>query len=168
MFVALNHCPTCWPVGDTDRTLTPLQFSIFGLRAAGVSRDREADGVVLTKAAFIEKVRRSNEACQCGDFPTAVRLYSDALRADPQNCILYSNRSAARLKLGQYQTALDDALKARLLNPTWPKVKPPQKELDSPCLIGWLCSHDQLSLLGLLHQFVLLKCLKHLLGLAEI
>nr|XP_023664271.1 tetratricopeptide repeat protein 28-like isoform X2 [Paramormyrops kingsleyae] len=98
------------------------KFSIFGLRAGGVSRDREADGVVLTKAAFIEKVRQSNEACQCGDFPTAVRLYSDALRADPQNCILYSNRSAARLKLGQYQTALDDALKARLLNPKWPKA----------------------------------------------
>uniref|UniRef100_W5LRS8 Uncharacterized protein n=1 Tax=Astyanax mexicanus TaxID=7994 RepID=W5LRS8_ASTMX len=70
----------------------------------------------------MEKVRRSNEACQRGDFQTAVKLYGEALRADPQNCILYSNRSAAHLKLGQYQTALDDAVKARLLNPKWPKV----------------------------------------------
>uniref|UniRef100_A0A672K671 Tetratricopeptide repeat protein 28-like n=1 Tax=Sinocyclocheilus grahami TaxID=75366 RepID=A0A672K671_SINGR len=70
----------------------------------------------------MEKVRQSNEACQLGDFQKAVKLYGEALRADPQNCILYSNRSAAHLKLGQYQTALDDAVKARLLNPKWPKV----------------------------------------------
>ncbi|ROL46166.1 Tetratricopeptide repeat protein 28 [Anabarilius grahami] len=70
----------------------------------------------------MEKVRQSNEACQLGDFQTAVKLYGEALRADPQNCILYSNRSAAHLKLGQYQTALDDAVKARLLNPKWPKT----------------------------------------------
>lgn len=76
----------------------------------------------MSKAEFMEKVRRSNEACQLGDFTTAVELYSEALCADPQNCILYSNRSAARLKLGQYHAALDDAVKARLLNPKWPKV----------------------------------------------
>ena len=81
-----------------------------------------SEGRGLSKAEFMEKVRQSNEACQRGDFQSAVRLYSDALRADPQNCILYSNRSAAHLKLGQYQTALDDAVKARLLNPKWPKV----------------------------------------------
>uniref|UniRef100_A0A8C1TDR2 Tetratricopeptide repeat domain 28 n=1 Tax=Cyprinus carpio TaxID=7962 RepID=A0A8C1TDR2_CYPCA len=80
------------------------------------------DGPGLSKAEFMEKVRQSNEACQLGDFQTAVKLYGEALRADPQNCILYSNRSAAHLKLGQYQTALDDAVKARLLNPKWPKA----------------------------------------------
>jgi tetratricopeptide (TPR) repeat protein len=68
-------------------------------------------------------VRRSNQACQQGEYALAVRLYSEALAADPQNCILYSNRSAAYLRLGQYGTALDDALKARLINPKWPKVR---------------------------------------------
>uniref|UniRef100_A0A3B3E1G5 Uncharacterized protein n=1 Tax=Oryzias melastigma TaxID=30732 RepID=A0A3B3E1G5_ORYME len=76
----------------------------------------------LSKAEFLERVRRSNQACQQGDFGLAVRLYSEALNADPQNCILYSNRSAAYLRLGQYGTALDDAVKARLINPKWPKV----------------------------------------------
>ncbi|TSM28107.1 Tetratricopeptide repeat protein 28 [Bagarius yarrelli] len=76
----------------------------------------------MSKAEFMEKVRRSNEACQLGDFSTAVDLYSEALVADPQNCILYSNRSAACLKLGQYHAALDDAVKARVLNPKWPKT----------------------------------------------
>ncbi|KAK2818581.1 hypothetical protein Q5P01_024142 [Channa striata] len=76
----------------------------------------------LSKAQFLECVRHSNTACQQGEYALAVRLYSEALTADPQNCILYSNRSAAHLRLGQYNTALDDAIKARLINPKWPKA----------------------------------------------
>ncbi|XP_034566062.1 tetratricopeptide repeat protein 28 [Notolabrus celidotus] len=75
----------------------------------------------LSKAEFLERVRRSNQACQQGEFALAVQLYSEALTADPQNCILYSNRSAAHLRLGQYSMALDDAVKARVINPKWPK-----------------------------------------------
>uniref|UniRef100_A0A3Q3F6J9 Uncharacterized protein n=1 Tax=Labrus bergylta TaxID=56723 RepID=A0A3Q3F6J9_9LABR len=75
-----------------------------------------------TISEFMEKVQQSNEACQRGDFQTAVHLYTNALQADPQNCILYSNRSAALLKLGQHLAALDDAEKACELNPKWPKV----------------------------------------------
>ena len=41
------------------------------------------------KAVFLEKVRQSNAACQAGDFPTAVRLYSEAIELDPRNHILY-------------------------------------------------------------------------------
>ncbi|MBN3271950.1 TTC28 protein, partial [Polyodon spathula] len=76
----------------------------------------------LSKAEFIEKVRQSNQACQKGDFHTAIRLYTEALEADPQNCILYSNRSAAYMKIQECERALEDAIKARLLNPKWPKV----------------------------------------------
>uniref|UniRef100_A0A671YF15 Tetratricopeptide repeat domain 28 n=1 Tax=Sparus aurata TaxID=8175 RepID=A0A671YF15_SPAAU len=102
------------------------KFSIFGSRTAGRPiRCVSGDGGVrcgLSKAAFMEKVQQSNEACQRGDFQAAVHLYTNALQADPQNCILYSNRSAALLKLGQHQAALDDAEKACELNPKWPKV----------------------------------------------
>ncbi|KAM4527799.1 tetratricopeptide repeat protein 28 isoform 2-T2 [Odontesthes bonariensis] len=76
----------------------------------------------LSKAEFLERVRRSNQACQQGEFALAVCLYTEALSADPQNCILYSNRSAAHLRLGQYSMSLDDAIKARLINPKWPKA----------------------------------------------
>lgn len=38
------------------------------------------------------------------------------------NHILYSNRSAAYIKLEQFDRALQDALKAKELDPTWPKV----------------------------------------------
>uniref|UniRef100_A0A3Q3IGH6 Uncharacterized protein n=1 Tax=Monopterus albus TaxID=43700 RepID=A0A3Q3IGH6_MONAL len=101
------------------------KLSIFGSRTAGrpmrCVSGADGAGYGLSKAEFMEKVQQSNEACQHGDFQAAVCLYSEALQADPQNCILYSNRSAALLKLGQHQAALGDAEKACELNPKWPK-----------------------------------------------
>ncbi|KAK2121319.1 Tetratricopeptide repeat protein 28 [Saguinus oedipus] len=93
---------------------------LFGANTIG---QRTPDGPVLSKAEFVEKVRQSNQACHDGDFHTAIVLYNEALAVDPQNCILYSNRSAAYMKIQQYDKALDDAIKARLLNPKWPKVE---------------------------------------------
>uniref|UniRef100_A0A3Q3IGG7 Uncharacterized protein n=1 Tax=Monopterus albus TaxID=43700 RepID=A0A3Q3IGG7_MONAL len=102
------------------------KLSIFGSRTAGrpmrCVSGADGAGYGLSKAEFMEKVQQSNEACQHGDFQAAVCLYSEALQADPQNCILYSNRSAALLKLGQHQAALGDAEKACELNPKWPKT----------------------------------------------
>ncbi len=75
-----------------------------------------------TKALFLEKVRQSNAACQAGDFDRAVRLYSEAIALDAANHILYSNRSAAFIKMGQFTKALQDAVRAKELSPEWPKV----------------------------------------------
>lgn len=77
---------------------------------------------VANRALFLEKVRQSNAACQNGDFAKAVALYTDALTLDPTNYILYSNRSAARLKQGQFSLALQDANKAKELCPQWGKA----------------------------------------------
>ncbi|XP_025764827.1 tetratricopeptide repeat protein 28 isoform X3 [Oreochromis niloticus] len=115
---------------STSRTTNPSSSSTSSpapviLSAQMVKRADRLSGTgppALSKAEFLERVRRSNQACQQGEFELAVRLYSEALTADPQNCILYSNRSAAYLRLGQYSTALDDAIKARLINPKWPKA----------------------------------------------
>eukprot|EP00079_Xenopus_tropicalis_P008757 XP_002932145.2 PREDICTED: tetratricopeptide repeat protein 28 isoform X1 [Xenopus tropicalis] len=93
--------------------------SVTGAKAFG---GKVVDNSVLSKEEFIEKVRHSNEACKNGDFQLAIDLYTETLLVDPQNCILYSNRSAAFLKVQQYEKSLDDAIKARLLNPKWPKA----------------------------------------------
>lgn len=44
------------------------------------------------RAAFMEKVKQSNDAIHAGEFELAVRLYSEAISLDPQNHVLYSNR----------------------------------------------------------------------------
>ena len=85
------------------------------------SQQRVANAAA-NKATFLEKVRQSNAACQTGDFALAVSLYTEAIRLDPANHILYSNRSAAYVKLGQFGKALQDSVKAKQLNPEWPKV----------------------------------------------
>lgn len=74
-----------------------------------------------TKSA-LEKAKQSNQACQKGDFDTAIKLYTEAIALSPGNHILFSNRSAAFLKTGQFQKALQDAIKAKELSPEWPKV----------------------------------------------
>ncbi|XP_047383134.1 tetratricopeptide repeat protein 28-like [Sciurus carolinensis] len=96
----------------------PAPISLFGAKTIG---RRSPNEPVLSKAEFVEKVRQSNQACHDGDFHTAIVLYNEALAVDPQNCILYSNRSAAYMKIQQYDKELDDTIKARFLNPKWPK-----------------------------------------------
>ncbi|CAN7987066.1 unnamed protein product, partial [Ixodes hexagonus] len=74
------------------------------------------------RSAFLDMVRQSTAACQAGDFASAVQLYTDALALDPANHVLFSNRSAAYVRLGKYSQALQDAAKARELNPRWAKA----------------------------------------------
>ncbi|CAG0882046.1 unnamed protein product [Cyprideis torosa] len=74
------------------------------------------------KSPFVEKVRIANAACQAGEFQKAVDLYTEAIRMEPGNHVLFSNRSAAFVKLGKFQNALQDAIQARELNPKWPKA----------------------------------------------
>ncbi|KAM0726523.1 Tetratricopeptide repeat protein 28 [Formica fusca] len=75
-----------------------------------------------SRVLFLETVRRSNAACQNGDYALAATLYTEALALDPLSHVLYSNRSAARLKMGLFAAALQDAVRATELSPQWPKA----------------------------------------------
>lgn len=75
-----------------------------------------------SRTLFLETVRRSNAACQNGDYALAATLYTEALTLDPLSHVLYSNRSAARLKMGLFALALQDAVRATELSPQWPKA----------------------------------------------
>ena len=67
--------------------------------------------------------RQGNSALQEGNMKEAIRLYSEAIHLDPDNHILYSNRSAAYAKLQEYEKALEDAEKTVKLKPDWAKVR---------------------------------------------
>lgn len=56
-----------------------------------------------------------------GKLEEAVALYTEALAIDPENHVLYSNRSAAYAKAGKYAEALQDAEKTVELKPDWGK-----------------------------------------------
>ena len=67
--------------------------------------------------------REGNAVLQEGNMEEAIRLYSAAIVLDPNNPILYSNRSAAYAKIREYEKALEDAEKTVALKPDWTKVR---------------------------------------------
>uniref|UniRef100_A0A1I8JE20 Exonuclease 1 n=1 Tax=Macrostomum lignano TaxID=282301 RepID=A0A1I8JE20_9PLAT len=86
---------------------------------------------------------------------TEISYIDEALEMEPNNHVLLSNRCAARLKLGEFGLALQDARKCRTLAPDWPKFRPikhlepllrPPPEASSFIFISWnLHSDAQLS-----------------------
>eukprot|EP00057_Strongylocentrotus_purpuratus_P011509 XP_011665983.1 PREDICTED: tetratricopeptide repeat protein 28 [Strongylocentrotus purpuratus] len=110
--------PSIAASSTTSTTATTMNYTTSTAAATGNMRLPMSD----KRALFQEKVRQSNEACQNADFQRAIRLYTEALDLDPANHILYSNRSAAHVKLKDFERALTDAIKARELNPKWPKA----------------------------------------------
>jgi len=65
---------------------------------------------------------QGNVALKAGKIDKAVELYSQGLKRNPDDHVLYSNRSAAYLRLCNFQAALADAEKCTELEPNWCKV----------------------------------------------
>ncbi|RXG73925.1 Stress-induced-phosphoprotein 1 [Armadillidium vulgare] len=62
-----------------------------------------------------------NKALNGGNFEEAVKCYTHAIEIDPDNHVLYSNRSAAYAKMDKFTEALEDAEKTVSLKPDWTK-----------------------------------------------
>ncbi|GIX62216.1 tetratricopeptide repeat domain containing protein [Babesia caballi] len=62
-----------------------------------------------------------NEAFKAGKFLEAAQFFSEAIKLNPADGILYSNRSGAYASLNRFQEALEDAAQCVALKPDWPK-----------------------------------------------
>ncbi|CAH1999721.1 unnamed protein product [Acanthoscelides obtectus] len=65
---------------------------------------------------------KGNKALAENNTQEAINCYSEAIKLDSSNAVLYSNRSAAYAKANQYELALKDAEKAVELKPDWSKA----------------------------------------------
>ena len=66
---------------------------------------------------------KGNESLKSNKVDEAIELYTQAIELDPENHVLYSNRSAAYLQADKHSEALKDAEKTVKLNRTWAKVR---------------------------------------------
>jgi len=63
-----------------------------------------------------------NEFFKIGKFPEAVERYTEAIKRDPDNHVLYTNRATAFTKLGAFSEAIKDCDRCIELNPKFIKA----------------------------------------------
>lgn len=67
-------------------------------------------------------IEQASTAYSKGELAKSLELYDQAILIDPNNNVLYANRSAILLKLNRVEEAISEATHAIQLDPTWPKV----------------------------------------------
>jgi len=63
-----------------------------------------------------------NDKFKAGDWPGAIKDYSEAIKRDPEQSVYYNNRAAAYMKLMDFGRAMDDCKKAIEIDPKFIKA----------------------------------------------
>lgn len=95
---------------------TPTCFSIHLLKMSSSTEEEEE-----YKQQANSLKEQGNEAFQAGNTQLAISYFTQAIEIDPDNHVIYSNRSAAYMKVDSISKALHDAEKCVELAPNWVK-----------------------------------------------
>lgn len=84
------------------------------------------------KAPTVEELKaKGNQCVKDENYVEAVLHYTKAIKLDPKNYVLYSNRSFAFLKIDQLYLSLEDANETINLQPNWAKGYFRRAEVES-------------------------------------
>jgi len=114
-FVQSTREPRC--VRGVYRTPTTGEWQ--ATRCEGFSQMPDSAEEAAAQAAALKD--EGNVKFKAGDYAAAVELYAKSLEINNQQHLVFSNRSAAYLKLGKADAALQDAEQCVELEPKWAK-----------------------------------------------
>lgn len=98
----------------TADTLARLQ------RAEKAKKEADEKAYINPEISQQEK-EKGNDFFKKGMHPEAIKAYTEAIRRNPTDHLLYSNRAASYMKLGEFPTAIRDCDKCIELNPNFVK-----------------------------------------------
>ncbi|KAL6877498.1 hypothetical protein ACP4OV_012713 [Aristida adscensionis] len=105
----------------TSRIPYVCDWSVHGILAYVKSMPAEEDDPLYRKGPDYLKSEGS-KAYRRKDYVAAVNFYSMAMKLDPEDVTLHSNRSLCWINLGEGYKALADAEFCRMIRPDWPKA----------------------------------------------
>jgi stress-induced-phosphoprotein 1 len=117
-------------MGNLDEASRFYDRSLSNARTPAVLEEKKKlDKAIKEKArlAYIdpekakEAKERGNALFKTGDFPGAIKEYSEAIKRDPEEAAFYSNRAACYTKLAEPALALADADKCIEIDPAFLK-----------------------------------------------
>jgi len=101
-------------------------------RAGRLDPSNREVGFVTRRARALSAARtHGNELFKGSQFTEACTAYGEGLELDPYNSVLLCNRAACRIKLGEFEKAIEDCTAALNVRPSYTKARRRRAECNA-------------------------------------
>lgn len=98
-----------------DRAPATLEL----LKKVNKIKEEQALKAYINPQLSLEHKEKGNQYFKEGKYPESVQEYSEAIKRNPEDPVLYSNRAASYTKLAEYNLGLKDCEECLKRNPTF-------------------------------------------------